>query len=67
MKQILEAAGIRYSVKTTLSENVLSRNLNARSAQYRYAAYSDVSRQSYLYHLYVARRDHARALELIRR
>lgn len=64
VKQILDANGIPYDVKTTVGENVLSRNFNAKAASFRYMAYSDTSRQSYVYYLYVRRRDYARAKEL---
>ena len=64
-KAILQENGIAFEVKTTVSENVLSRNFNAKAAQYRFEAYNKVSTQSYLYYLYVKRRDYQSAKELI--
>lgn len=57
VRQILDAGGIAYEVKTTASDNVLSRNFNAKAASHLYRAYSDMERQSYVYYLYVRRRD----------
>ena len=66
VKQILDAHQIRYNVKTTLAENVLARNFNAKAAE-RYAfRYSAASAQSYVYYLSVNRRDYKRAKDLIR-
>ena len=64
-KAILQKNKIEYEVKTTVSENALSRNFNAKAAQYRFEAYDKVSVQSYLYYLYVKRRDYHRAKALL--
>ena len=50
-KAILQENHIEFEVKTTVSENVLSRNFNAKAAQYRFEAYDKVSTQSYLYYI----------------
>ena len=65
VKQILDKHGIAYEVKTTMSDNVLSRNFNARAAQFRHEAYSKTANQSYVYYLYVHRKDYARAKNLV--
>jgi len=67
VKQILDANGIAYEVKTTTSDNVLSRNFNAKAAAHLYRSYSDMAQQSYVYFLYVRRRDHKKAQALISR
>lgn len=64
-RQILDAGGIAYEVKTTTSDNVLSRNFNAKAASHLYRAYSDMERQSYVYYLYVRRRDFKTAQVLL--
>ena len=65
-KQILDQNRIEYEVKTTTSDNVLSRNFNARAAQYRVASYDQMARQSYVYYLYVRRKDFEKASKLIK-
>ena len=65
VKQILDKNRIPYSVKTTLSDNVLSRNFNSRAALEHRTAYSAMDSQSYLYHLYVPVREYTRARALV--
>jgi len=53
--------GIEFYVKTTVSDNVLSRSFNAKAAERLVRTYSTMETQSYIYYLYVCRRDYARA------
>lgn len=64
-KQILDQNRIEYEVKTTTSDNVLSRNFNAKAAQYRFTSYDQMARQSYVYYLYVRRKDYEKTKKLI--
>ena len=64
VRSVLDQHRIPYEIKTTVSENTLARNFNARAAQHRFSTYSDVSRQTYLYRLYVRRRDYPQAFSL---
>jgi len=61
VKEIMKQHDIEFYVKTTTSDNVLSRNFNARAAAGQVRTYSIMSRQSYVYYLYVRRRDYAHA------
>ena len=65
VKAILGQNGIPYEVKTTVADNVLSRNFNAAASMNWRTGYSDMAQQSYLYHLSVARKDYGRAKALV--
>ena len=65
VKQILDQNGIRYEVKTSVSENVISRGFNAKAAQKMWRSYSDMEQQSYLYQLFVKPGDYAKASRLV--
>ena len=67
VKQVLDANGIAYEVKTTTSDNVLARHFNAKAASHMYRPYSDMEQQSYVYYLSVRRRDFPKANALISR
>ena len=64
VKAILDKNGIPYEVKTTVSDNVLSRSFNAAAAAQVRFGYSDMARQSYVYRLSVARKNYAQARKL---
>lgn len=64
VKLMLDRHGIPYEVKTTVSDNAMSRRFNAAAAMQVRAGYSAMDTQSYVYRLYVARKDYARAKEL---
>lgn len=65
VKMLLDRAGIKYDVKTTVSDNVLSRNFNAVAAKKWNYAYSATENQSYLYQVFVSPRDYAAAKKAI--
>ncbi len=64
VKSVLEQNHIQYDVKTTATENVLSRNFNAKAAERMFQPYSKFSVQSFLYTIYVKKSDYAKAYEL---
>lgn len=64
VKQILDQNGMEYHVKTTVSDNVMSRSFNAKAAEHIRTSYSAMQTQTYLYQLFVKRRDYARAKKL---
>ena len=64
VKLILDKHGIKYEVKTTVSENVISRRFNANAAVYTKGAYSDMAAQSYVYQLFVSPSKYAEARKL---
>jgi hypothetical protein len=64
VKLILDRHKIPYEVKTTVSDNALSRSFNAAAAIQVRTGYSAMDTQSYIYRLSVSRRDYARAKEL---
>ena len=66
VKNLLDQAGIKYDVKTTLSDNVLSRNFNATAAKHYNYAYSAMENQAYLYQVFVSRKDRSAAEKAIR-
>ena len=61
VKEALKQNGIEFHVKTTVSDNVLSRSFNAKAAERLVRTYSTMETQTYIYYLYVRRRDYARA------
>ena len=63
VKDILAQNGIKFEVKTTCSENVLSRKFNSAAvAHYRQAfSFSDVSNPTYIYYIYVKPSDFKKA------
>ena len=61
VKEALKQSGIAFYVKTTVSDNVLSRSFNAKAAERLVRTYSTMDAQSYVYYLYVRRRDFAQA------
>lgn len=65
VKLILDKNGIKYEVKTTVSDNVLSRSFNAKAAETVKGTYSAMATQSYLYQLFVKPGDYARARKLV--
>ena len=64
IKDILEKNGIKYEVKTTVSENFLSRKFNSAAAVHWRRPYSDFSTQTYLYYIYVKPSDYKKAKAL---
>lgn len=64
-KEALKRNGIEFHVKTTVSENVLSRSFNAKAAERLVRTYSTMETQTYIYYLYVRRRDFARARKAV--
>ena len=65
VKLALDKAGIPYESKTTVSDNAMSRSFNAAAAVKWRQGYSDMSRQSYIYRLYVPVKSYAAAKKLI--
>ncbi len=61
VKEALKQQNIEFYVKTTVSDNVLSRSFNAKAAERLVRTYSTMETQTYVYYLYVRRRDYARA------
>ena len=61
VKTVLDKNGIKYEVKTTVTDNVLSRSFNAKAAATHRTAYSAMDTQSYIYQLFVKPGDHAKA------
>lgn len=61
VKEVLRRNGIEFHVKTTVTNNVLSRSFNAKAAERLVRTYSTMDTQAYTYFLYVRRRDYARA------
>lgn len=53
VRQILDKHGIPFEVKTTVSDNAMSRSFNAAAAIQVRQGYSAMDRQSYVYKLYV--------------
>ena len=64
VKLVLDQNGIEYHVKTTVSENAPARTFGAAAASRYVATYSAASAQSYLYQLFVKRKDYAKARKL---
>lgn len=64
VKLILDKHQIEYHVKTTVSENANSRRFSSAAAARYVTDYSAAASQSYVYWLYVKRRDYARAKSL---
>ena len=65
VKQILDQNQIPYDVKTTVSENALSRTFNAKAAEHVRSSYSAMSTQSYVYQLYVSPSTFKKARQLV--
>ena len=65
IKDILARNGIQYDVKTTVSENAMTRKFNSAAAAHLRQSYSDFSTQVYLYHIYVKRSDYERAKAVV--
>ena len=64
IKDILTENGIKYEVKTTVSENFLSRKFNSAAAVHWRRPCSDFSNQTYLYYIYVKPSDYKKAKAL---
>ena len=64
IKAVLAQNGIRYEAKTTVGENVLTRNFNSAAAEHIKEPYSKVSTQTYLYTIYVRSSDYEKAKAL---
>ena len=65
IKDILARNGIKYEVKTTVSENAATRTFNSAAAAHLRQSYSNFSTQTYLYHIYVKRSDYEKAKTLV--
>lgn len=65
VKACLDKAEISYEVKTTMSDNVLSRNVNAAASMRYVTAYRAAQNQVYLYQVFVRRKDFAAAKKLV--
>ena len=61
VKEALKQNGIEFYVKTTMSDNVLSRSFNAKAAERLVRTYNTMETQAYVYYLYVRRQDYTRA------
>ena len=62
VKETLKRHNIEFYVKTTVAVNALGRHFNTAAGQrYVNMGYQDLTNQSYVYYLYVRRRDYARA------
>ena len=66
VKTCLDRAGIAYEVKTSMSDNVLSRNMNSAAAMRYVTSYSAAQNQTYLYQVFVRRKDYAAAKKLLK-
>lgn len=64
VKLVLDKNGIEYEVKTTVAETASSRRFNMAASMTVKGGYSDVSRQSYVYYLYVSPKEYKRAKTL---
>lgn len=64
IKDVLEQNGIRYEVKTTVGENVLTRRFNSAAAAHLWQPYSKMSAQTYVYYIYVKASDYKKAKAL---
>ena len=65
VKTCLDKAGIAYEVNTSMSDNVISRKVNAASAMRYVAPYSATQNQMYLYQVFVRRKDYAAAKKAV--
>lgn len=65
VKSCLDRAGIPYEVKTTMADNVLSRNVNAAASMRYVTTYSATQNQMYLYQVFVRRKDYAAAKKIL--
>ena len=64
VKSVLDKNAVRYDVKTTVSDNVLSRSFNSAAAVRHRSSYSAMETQSYVYQLFVSLKDYDRAKAL---
>lgn len=64
IKALLQENGIKYEVKTTVSEGVLARQFNAAAAVHIRQGYSNFSTQTYVYSIYVKPSDFKKAKAL---
>ena len=64
-KLILQKNGIPFEEKTTTSENAMSRRFNSAAAANVYMSYDKMSRQAYIYRLYVPIRKYSEAKRLV--
>lgn len=64
IKDILAQNGIQYDVKTTVSENAMTRTFNSAAAAHLRQSYSNFSTQTYVYYIYVRPSDYERAKAL---
>lgn len=65
IKDILAQNGIKYEVKTTVSENAMTRKFNSAAAAHFRQSYSNFTTQVYLYHIYVKKSDYEKARALV--
>ena len=65
VKTKLDQVGIPYEVKTTTSDNVLSRNVNAAASMRYVTTYSASQNQMYLYQVFVRRKDYSAAKKVV--
>lgn len=64
IKDILAKNGIKYEVKTTVSENAATRKFNSAAADHLRQPYSNFSTQTYVYYIYVKASDYKKAKAL---
>ena len=64
IKDILKQNGIKFDVKTTVSENAMTRQFNSAAAAHIRQPYGNLSTQSYVYYIYVRASDYAKAKAL---
>lgn len=64
IKAVLAENGIKYDVKTTVSENAMTRTFNSAAAAHLRQPYSNFSTQSYVYYIYVKPSDYKKAKAL---
>ena len=64
-KLILQKNGIPYEEKTSTAENAMSRRFNSAAAASVYMSYDKMSRQAYVYRLFVPVKRYAEARRLV--
>ena len=64
IKDVLDRNGIPYEVKTTVSENAMTRKFNSAAAAHLRYSYSNFATQSYVYYIYVKPADYQKAKAL---
>ena len=64
VKQILKNNGIEFEVKTSVSDNALSRSFNVAASMRTKTSYSLMDTQSFVYQLYVSPTKYSEARKL---